>query len=92
MFSVLEAGGVEVNSSFSQSCVTDIDECDSEIPVCKGVHEECTNTDGSYICGCVEGYSKQDGVCAEDKLSGKFYLLIQHLGTLLQSALAEIPL
>ncbi|XP_051874472.1 protein disulfide isomerase Creld1-like [Pristis pectinata] len=47
----------------------DINECNSEKPLCNGAYEECENTDGSYLCGCIEGYTKQDGVCVEDKLS-----------------------
>ncbi|XP_067854650.1 protein disulfide isomerase Creld1 isoform X2 [Heptranchias perlo] len=47
----------------------DIDECNSEKPLCNGAHEECKNTDGSYVCACVDGYSKKDGICVEDKLT-----------------------
>ncbi|XP_069792867.1 protein disulfide isomerase CRELD1 isoform X1 [Narcine bancroftii] len=47
----------------------DINECNNEKPVCNGAHQECKNTDGSYICRCFEGYAKQDGACVEEKLS-----------------------
>ncbi|XP_073448065.1 protein disulfide isomerase CRELD1 [Aquarana catesbeiana] len=41
----------------------DVDECDSELPKCKGSHEECVNTEGSYNCVCEKGYSRVDGMC-----------------------------
>ncbi|XP_068108708.1 protein disulfide isomerase CRELD1 isoform X2 [Hyperolius riggenbachi] len=43
-------------------CV-DIDECDSEVPKCKGSHEECVNTEGSYSCACEKDYIRVDGMC-----------------------------
>ncbi|KAM3915609.1 protein disulfide isomerase CRELD1 [Leptodactylus fuscus] len=46
----------------------DIDECDNEIPKCKGLREECVNTEGSYNCICEKGYIRVDGSCrAEHK-------------------------
>ena len=34
----------------------DIDECDLEADTCH-MNAECTNTDGSYMCFCLAGYS-----------------------------------
>ena len=34
----------------------DIDECEMETASCD-MNAECTNTDGSYTCSCLAGYS-----------------------------------
>ncbi|XP_053576913.1 protein disulfide isomerase CRELD1 [Bombina bombina] len=44
----------------------DVDECDSEELKCRGSHEECMNTPGSYTCVCEKGYSRAEGVCRSD--------------------------
>ena len=35
--------------------VTDIDECSSDLGYCHK-NAECTNTAGSYVCQCMDGY------------------------------------
>ena len=42
---------------------TDIDECDMETDSCD-VNAECTNTDGSYTCSCLAGYSGDGMTCS----------------------------
>ncbi|XP_075039617.1 protein disulfide isomerase CRELD1 [Mixophyes fleayi] len=44
----------------------DVDECDSELPKCKGSREDCVNTEGSFTCVCQKGYSRVDGMCRAD--------------------------
>lgn len=41
------------------SC-TDINECLLNTHTC---HQECINTEGSYECGCKEGYKKHGDAC-----------------------------
>ena len=38
---------------------TDINECDSKIPVCDD-HKDCINTNGSYECRCSDGFEADD--------------------------------
>ena len=40
----------------------DIDECDMETNSCD-VNAVCTNTDGSYTCSCLSGYSGDGENC-----------------------------
>ena len=42
--------------------VSDIDECSSTEPPCD-THATCTDTSGSYICECVEGFSGNGTIC-----------------------------
>ncbi|OCT85886.1 protein disulfide isomerase CRELD1 [Xenopus laevis] len=44
----------------------DVDECDNELPKCKGSHEECVNTEGSFTCVCEKDHSRIDGMCRPD--------------------------
>ena len=47
-------------------CVcTDIDECEDGTDSC-GENADCTNTDGSYTCSCLSGYSG-DGMTCDGK-------------------------
>ena len=41
----------------------DIDECGLGTDNCSKQTETCLNTVGSYLCLCLEGYSRQNGVC-----------------------------
>ena len=34
----------------------DINECEEDLNTC---HQHCLNTNGSYICGCDEGFTLQ---------------------------------
>ena len=38
----------------------DIDECQMNATLCDQV---CENTDGSFICGCLDGYELRDDLC-----------------------------
>ena len=42
--------------------VSDVDECSSTEPPCD-THATCTDTTGSYICECVEGFSGNGTIC-----------------------------
>ena len=44
----------------------DINECDDGTASCD-VNAQCINTDGSYNCSCVSGYSG-DGMTCTDKI------------------------
>ena len=47
-----------------EHCEEDVDECTENPDVC-GKEQVCSNTNGSYSCGCRAGYSKDtDGVCS----------------------------
>ena len=50
---------------------TDVDECVSTERVCKGDHEKCANTVGSYDCVCMKGYIRRGGKC-ERKQKGEW--------------------
>ena len=39
------------------SVVTDIDECELQIHNCQ---QDCSNTEGSYVCSCRAGYELAD--------------------------------
>ena len=39
-----------------ENCTDDIDECDSNT-TCEDVLQTCVNTDGSFTCECVDGYT-----------------------------------
>ena len=45
----------------------DIDECSMATDDCD-VNAECTNTDGSYTCGCKSGFYGDGTTC-----TGKYY-------------------
>ena len=49
--------------------ITDIDECAAGIDGCDE-NANCTNTDGSYTCSCLSGYSG-DGVTCVGKIATK---------------------
>ena len=42
--------------------VSDVDECSSAEAPCD-THATCTDTTGSYICECVEGFSGNGTIC-----------------------------
>lgn len=50
------------NTPLPSEC-TDIDECASGTPC--GAHSTCTNTSGSYTCGCVSGYKLVGSACTD---------------------------
>ena len=45
------------------TCNIDNNECERTINPCNGNNELCINTQGSYSCVCVDGYTKQNGIC-----------------------------
>ena len=46
--------------------VIDIDECSVNNGGCE---HNCTNTEGSFVCSCVEGYSLERNMFCEGKLT-----------------------
>ncbi|KAH9496286.1 hypothetical protein Btru_018010 [Bulinus truncatus] len=47
----------------SSNCSLDIDECSTGLVYC-GLHSDCINTPGSYVCQCSEYYEKNaNGTC-----------------------------
>uniref|UniRef100_A0A1A8NUA4 Cysteine-rich with EGF-like domains 1 n=1 Tax=Nothobranchius rachovii TaxID=451742 RepID=A0A1A8NUA4_9TELE len=48
-------------------CV-DVDECSDRVLACHGLDEICFNTEGSFRCGCAEGFTRQNGVCVKKQL------------------------
>ena len=42
---------------------TDIDECAVMLDLC-GENGVCTDTSGSYTCGCLEGYEREGELCS----------------------------
>ncbi|VDL92368.1 unnamed protein product [Schistocephalus solidus] len=42
-----------------------INECSAESTVCRGEHEKCVNTPGSYRCDCEDGYTLNSGKCVK---------------------------
>uniref|UniRef100_A0A3P8XCC5 EGF-like domain-containing protein n=1 Tax=Esox lucius TaxID=8010 RepID=A0A3P8XCC5_ESOLU len=43
----------------------DIDECKGEVQGPCGLHANCTNTSGSYVCNCLRGYLMGPGGCED---------------------------
>ncbi|KAK7482356.1 hypothetical protein BaRGS_00026375, partial [Batillaria attramentaria] len=57
---VCEAGWIGTN------CEEDKDECEINPNTCGSALESCLNTNGSYRCNCLDGYSRNSsGVCAD---------------------------
>lgn len=54
------SGYVPVNNPFGP-CI-DIDECSTSKHSCT---DTCTNTDGSFTCGCLDGFEMVNGVCSD---------------------------
>merc|ERR1711963_410742 len=50
-----------------ESKCQDINECESETPLCDTNYENCKNTIGSYECNCKEGYLRnaETGQCED---------------------------
>lgn len=45
---------------------TDIDECSLKTDDCSNL-TNCINTDGSYLCKCIAGYTGKGGSCTGNK-------------------------
>ena len=43
--------------------IVDLNECNATGAVCNIQTESCENTEGGYLCNCMPGYRKVDGVC-----------------------------
>lgn len=41
----------------------DIDECENDEFSCDTKTSECQNTNGSYVCNCIQGYIKNGTEC-----------------------------
>ena len=41
---------------------TDVNECMNDQHTCD-LHANCTNTDGSYTCACIDGYTGDGNIC-----------------------------
>ena len=53
----------------------DIDECEDGFDICHQSRAVCTNTIGSYVCTCNEGYTG-DGISCAGK-SAQFHNIVQ---------------
>ena len=51
------------------NCTDDINECDRNTP-CGDVLQTCVNTDGSFTCECIDGYTKTTLRTCEGKSVG----------------------
>ena len=49
--------------SYSHILYLDIDECASEGDNECDINAQCTNTEGSYVCRCLEGYQGDGRNC-----------------------------
>ncbi|VDN16540.1 unnamed protein product [Dibothriocephalus latus] len=54
----------------NSECV-DINECSADSNICRGEHEKCVNTPGSYRCDCEGGYTLRAGKCVKPAPSKK---------------------
>lgn len=45
---------------------TDTDECEENLASCNPLNSLCSNTNGSFTCPCLEGYSMLNGICEGD--------------------------
>ena len=43
--------------------IVDNDECNSGTHTCHNLRATCTNTDGSFTCACIDGYSGNGVIC-----------------------------
>lgn len=46
---------------------TDVNECEQSEAVCTKEHQECVNTEGSFMCQCISGFQEQDGICLKQQ-------------------------
>ncbi|XP_051546647.1 cysteine-rich with EGF-like domain protein 2 [Myxocyprinus asiaticus] len=46
------------------ACV-DVNECEQSEAVCTKDHQECVNTEGSFVCQCGAGFQEQDDACVK---------------------------
>lgn len=52
--------------SFVYVLLSDIDECSLKTDDCSDL-ANCINTDGSYLCECIAGYTGEGGSCTGNK-------------------------
>uniref|UniRef100_A0A8C6WR96 Cysteine-rich with EGF-like domains 2 n=1 Tax=Neogobius melanostomus TaxID=47308 RepID=A0A8C6WR96_9GOBI len=50
---------------------SDVDECSQHEPVCTKEHQECINTQGSFLCICAYGYEEENEECVQKPLLGE---------------------
>ena len=66
LFYVLFGRGC-IDHSQLLSCISnaliDIDECKEDLASCNPLNSLCSNTNGSYLCPCLEGFSPSNGIC-----------------------------
>ena len=62
-----------INKKFS-----DIDECLTNNSICAGYGPNalCINTNGSYECGCADGYRLNNGVHCDSKYNIPTYMIV----------------
>ena len=58
----------------------DIDECEVSTELCTGNHTHCTNTLGSFTCGCDAGFQMEDGDCRSKKQIHLHIVMMHSLG------------
>ena len=51
-----------INSNIAQIIITDVDECDAATNTCDA-NAVCENTQGSYTCTCMSGYTGDGKEC-----------------------------
>ncbi|XP_034019397.1 cysteine-rich with EGF-like domain protein 2 isoform X2 [Thalassophryne amazonica] len=47
----------------TEGTCTDVDECSQQESPCPKDHQECINTQSSYVCICASGFKEEDGEC-----------------------------
>lgn len=78
MFQFMDWGdGFLTPVSCPSFCPADVDECAARMDRCNRSVSDCINTEGGYVCKCLEGYTGDGlhchgmGMCEDSALSGR---------------------